>query len=448
MLALLAGIACVFANAFFVAAEFAFARVRSTRLEALAKAGDPLARRALAVHKRLTSYLAATQLGITIASLGLGWLGEPALASLIEPAFGFLGLPQSWLHGVAGAIAFATISLLHIVLGELVPKSVAVMRPAEIARYSAFPLQAFYLLAFPALWLLDRLSQATLRFFSLPAPEEAEGALSLEELRAILAASLEGAHAEKQRFVIERVFIASDRPVRAIMVPRMDMQVLSMQEPLEAAIERMQKLGFSRYPLSTDGDLDHIVGYVHVKDILFALPSQKSNCTLGDFKREILIVPESTKLGDLFDRFQRTKIPIALVVDEYGGTSGLVTVDDVIAELLGDLTDEVKSAEQPRLIRTEDGTIMVDGALPVDELRLEGIVIDEVPLDGVDTVGGLVLAKLGRIARPGDRLQIGSWRAVVLEVRGRRVKRLKLCPVGEWGCPPEGKPIEEGGFDA
>lgn len=425
MLALVAAIVCVIANAFFVGAEFALAKVRPTSLEAAARSGDdPEAERTLRILEKLDEYLAATQLGITLASLGLGWLGEPAVAELIEPALHEMGL-GTWTHPVAFAIGFAVISTLHIVVGELVPKSLGITRSEQIARLSSRPLRVFYIAIFPALWLLNRTSNLVLRALRLPAPDHAEGKLSLEELRLLIAASLTGTEADQQREILERVIRATDRPVRAIMVPRVDMQILSLNEDFEAALGRIRRQGFSRYPVCTDDNPDQVVGYVYVKDLL--LREGRERPTLQSLKRDILIVPEGRTVGEILTEFQRTKIPIALVVDEYGGTSGLVTMEDAVAEIVGDITDELKGASQPRIVTESDGSVVVDGSLPIDDLELGGAKLPE--QEDADTVGGYVLGRLGRLAGPGDRIDVPGWAGIVEDVRQRRVHRVRFVKV-------------------
>ncbi len=425
MLALAAAIVCVLANAFFVGAEFALARVRPTSLEAAARTGDTAAARALEVHGRLSHYLAATQLGITLASLGLGWLGEPAVAGLLEPLLERFDLSESVIHGIAATVGFSVISMFHIVIGELVPKSLGLTNAIGIARLASGPLKAFYLVSFPALWVLNHASTFVLRALRLPAPDHAEGKLSLEELRLLIAASLTGEEADQQREILERVLRATDRPVRAIMVPRVDMQVLSLAQDFDVALGRIRKHGFSRYPVCTDDNPDHVVGYVYVKDLL--LREGRERPTLESLKRDILIVPESRTVGEILTEFQRSKIPIALVVDEYGGTSGLVTLEDAVAEIVGDITDEMKGASQPRINTEADGSVTVDGSLPVDDLELEGWKLPE--QEDSDTVGGYVLGRLGRLAGPGDRIELDGWVAVVEDVRQRRVHRVRFMKV-------------------
>lgn len=439
---LLLSLACVAANAFFVAAEFALAKVRPSALEALAKQGDKEAERAYGITKKLDAYLSATQLGITLASLGLGWLGEPALAHLIESALALVGAvedtgnPPAWVHGIAATFAFGVISIAHIVVGELVPKSLAIQRPEQVSRWSSRPLQLFYYLSFPALWVLNGASNMVLRLLRLPTMEHAEGKLSLEELQLLIQASFSNRGLEgTKRELLERVLRATDRPVRAVMIPRVDMQVISLQADFDTCMSQVRRFGYSRYPVAEDGDPDKIVGYLYVKDLLMAARRPRGN--IGDLKRDILFVPESRSVGELLNEFQATKIPIALIVDEYGGTSGLVTLEDVVEELVGDIQDELHM-DGPRIRLTEEGGAVVDGSFPMGDLELDGL--EAPPIEGAETVGAYLLATLGRLAHPGDRIRLGAFDAVVEDVRERRVHRVAIRPTSEDSPDPSSIP--------
>jgi len=420
VLALIGALVCVLANAFFVAAEFALAKVRSTSLETRAKAGDALAHRALLVQRRLDEFLPATQLGITLASLGLGSLGEDALKGILLPPLHWMHVPEHLAESIASGVGFGVISSLHIVVGELVPKSLAIQRPEDVARYSATILQGFYYIVYPALFFFNVGSKLVLTMLRMPAPDHAEGKLSLEELRLLIRATV-GDEEGQKRDLLERVLRATDRPVRAIMVPRVDMEILSLAWPIERWREVVRTRGFSRYPVSSDANPDHVVGYVYVKDLIFG---DRDRPDPSKLRRDILIVPEARTVGEILQEFQRTKIPIALVVDEYGGTSGLVTLEDAVAEIVGHIGDEVTSATAPGARVDEDGSVVVDGALPIEDLSLDGIQMPEHA--EVDTVGGLVVAVLGRLASPGDRVEVGGWEVVVEDVRARRVGRVRF----------------------
>lgn len=439
LLALAAALFCVLANGFFVAAEFALARVRPTALETLAMRGDPRAARALEATRQLDSYLTATQFGITLASLALGWLGEPAIAHFLRPPLSQLGLAESGVHGVATAVAFTVISFLHIVLGELAPKSLAILRPEQTARMTAGLMHGFFVLMYPILSLLNGLSAYVLRRAGVSdSVSESEAVLSAEELRLVVQSSFAGDEARTKRDLLERVLRATDRPVRALMIPRVDMHILSLGDTFESWMAAIRRSGFSRYPVSADGDPDHVLGYVYVKDLLLSEGVPRRG--IQAFKRDVLFVPESCSVGELLGRFQQTSIPMGIVVDEYGGTEGLVTVEDVVEELVGELHDELDT-EAPRIEAREDGSFLVDGMLPVGDLPIAGL--DGAEHSSGDTVSGYVIAQLGRLAHPGDRIRIGQYEVTVEDVRRRRIGRVALRPRPET-MPPPSATSEEG----
>ena len=432
MLALIAAIVCVFANAFFVAAEFALARVRPTEVEALAHTGDKQAVRTLRISRQLDSYLTATQLGITLASLGLGWLGEPALAHLIEAPLMSVGLSQATVHGVALAVSFGIISILHIVVGELVPKSLAIMQPLTVSRWTSRPMVAFYYAMFVVIYPLNAFSLYLLRRAGLQPGEQSEHELSAEEIRLIVRDSFKDENKQgTKRELLERVLLATDRPVRAIKIPRVDMVTLSLTADIDHWLDTIRKSGFSRYPVSENGDPDKIVGYIYAKDLLLSEAQPKRG--LRVLKRDLLFVPESCTVGDVLTRFRATRIPVAVVVDEYGGTSGLVTVKDLVDELVGDLFDEL-GVDERQLVEREDGVLVADGSLPIADLPFQ------VPVASVngscDTLGGYIIAQLGRLARPGDHVRLGEFEVTVEDVRSRRISRVVLRRGNQSTFPP------------
>ena len=432
MIPLLLAVLCVAANAFFVAAEFAFAKVRPSSLEALARTGDVRAARALRMTGHLDAYLSATQLGITLASLGLGWLGEPALADLIEPPLAEIGASEAVVHGIAYSVAFATISLLHIVVGELVPKSLAIQRPETVSRVTGWTLRVFFLVTYPAMVVLNGLSNAILRLMRLPPVGHSDGKMSPEEMRVVIQASF-GDVNDRKRDLLERVLRGTDRPIRAVMVPRVDMVTVAEDDTVGRCLDLVRRHGHSRYPLCEDGDPDRVLGYVHVKDVLTA--SAQPEQRLEPIRRDVLFVPEGNTVGEVLSEFQMTSIPFAIIVDEYGGTSGLVTVEDVVEEMVGDIQDE-HDLERPRVVSRDDGTVAVDGAVGLDELDFEGLELQ--PIEGADTLGGWVVGSLGRLARPGDQVRAGAWDLRVEDVRRRRVARVAMSR-----RPPSEPPAEE-----
>lgn len=420
------------ANALFVAAEFALARVRPTALESRARSGDLMATRALANARRLDEYLTACQVGITLASLGLGWLGKPAIAGFLLGPLGLFGLEARTVDGIATAIAFIVISALHVVIGELVPKSLAILKPEQVSRWTAQPMAAFFWLSYPALYVLNGTSNLVLKAFGLTPAREAEVKHSQDEIRLIVEASFGSSDKERlKRELLERVLRSTDRPVRALMLPRVDMHTLSLSQTLEQWLTEIRKSGFSRYPVTQEGNADHIRGYVYVKDLLLAQTPPRNG--LRGLLRDLLFVPESLPLGEVLTRFRRSNIPIAIVVDEYGGTSGLVTVEDVVEELVGDLQDELDVAETQVELQA-DGTIVVDGSVPLGNVPLDGVQYDGTIAS--DTVGGYIIEQLGRLAHPGDRVQIGGYEATVEDMRRRRIGRVAFRPHRPTTAPP------------
>ncbi len=435
LLALLLAIVCVIANGFFVAAEFALAKVRPSALEASAQKGDRRAEEGIHLTQHLDAYLSATQLGITLASLALGWLGEPAVATFVAPLLHWLALPESWIHPIALSISFGIITLLHIVIGELVPKSIAIRYPVKIVRWSARPLRLFHGFSLPILYVLNGLSNWLLERVGVPPAQESSSSLTADELRVMVQTALSETEGDvTKRVLIERVLRGIDRPVRSIMVPRVDMQLVRLDESFEDCLEKVRRFGFSRFPVAEDGNPDHVMGYIFVKDLLLAKPELRSQLRL--LKRDILYVPESISVGELLREFRVTRIPMAIVVDEYGGTSGLITVEDAVEEVVGEIQDE-HDAEEPKVTQREDGMVVVDGSYLLGDLELDNFE----PPEGEEgeTVGSYVLTQLGRLAHPGDCVRLGSYRMTVEDIRRRRVHRVSLKFVPPTSPPDDGE---------
>jgi CBS domain containing-hemolysin-like protein len=415
----------IFLNAFFVTTEFAIVKVRATRVQERLRKGIRGAAAAQAVIRDLDAYLSATQLGITLASLGLGWIGEPAFATLIGPLLGALGVwSPAVVHSIALALAFALITFLHIVLGELAPKTLAIQRPEQVALAVATPLRIFYRLFYPALWLLNASSTLFLRLLGLSPASEAELVHSEEELRLLLAESHRtGALSTSKRKLLENVFDYTRRSAKHIMVPRAEIVYLSLLRTLDENLDTIRNSQHTRFPLC-ESDVDHVVGMIHAKDLFHAEDRVHETSDLLQLKREILFVPETRSLDLLQRDFQQRRMHMAVVVDEYGGTSGLVTLEDILEEIVGEIQDEF-DVESPRMESTPEGYV-VDGLVLIEEVgeRL-GV---HLPPDESNTLGGLVIARLGRIARLGDLVRLDGYDVKVIEMKGRRVSKLLLTP--------------------
>jgi CBS domain containing-hemolysin-like protein len=412
----------VLLNAFFVAAEFAMVRVRATRMMALAEAGHLRARVAAAMQRRLGAFLSATQLGITLASLGLGWIGEPAFAHLLAGVFATLGIESpTVIRNTSVAVAFALITVLHIVVGELAPKFYAIRATERLALWVALPMRVFQIVFAPALWLLDRASEGTLRLLGVTAETSGELAHSEEELRLLLAEShRHGALSAAKRQLLENVIDYTERTARHVMIPRGDIAYLSLARSLEENLAVVTQRAATRFPLAST-DIDHVIGMVHVKDLFNRRDQLRSSEDLAAVKREILFVPESRPLDALQRDFQQSRTHMAIVVDEYGGTSGLVTLEDVIEEIVGEIQDEF-DREPPAVEETPQGLVF-NGLTLIDEVA-ERLGIKLAEIADVSTIGGFVTARVGRMPRPGDRVAVDGYDLTVVEIRGRRVTKV------------------------
>jgi CBS domain containing-hemolysin-like protein len=414
----------VLLNAFFVAAEFAIVKIRASRLETLVRQGNLFAKSARHVAQQLDAYLPLTQLGITAASLGLGWIGEPAVAALLRPLFvqaGFDSEPA--VHSLAFVLAFASITFVHIVLGELAPKMLAIQRSEGIALAVALPLRALRVLFLPVLWLLETSSNALLRIIGFDALRE-DLAHSEEELRIILAESARmGTVSGAKRRLLENVFDYSGKTAKDVMLPRAEIAYVSLARIWPENQQIIRSTHHTRYPLCTLG-LDHVVGMVHIKDLLESPTEIASSEDLLKKKREILFIPESMTVEDLQRQFQQKRMHMAIVVDEYGGTAGLVTLEDVLEELVGEIQDEF-DRESPKIQKTAEGQV-IDGLLQVSEVNDKlGLGLEETD---ARTVAGYVTEELGRIARVGDRVTVNGRELRVVEMKGRRIARVLVAP--------------------
>ncbi len=412
-------------NAYFVAAEFALVSARKTRLEESAREGDGKATLALRVIQSLNRYISATQLGITLASLGLGWVGEPALARLLEGFF--RGLPATVAavatHGVAVAIAFTIITTLHIVLGELVPKTVALLFPETVSRWLVIPLIGFAWVMHYPIALLHNTARALLRISGIKASQTHDRLHSPEEIRILVEQSEEGGSLGAQDArLLEGVFEFSEKTAEEVMTPRTEMIALEADLSVEAAADAVAEAGRSRYPVYSES-LDEITGVVLAKDILRAV-RQRPGATVKSIVREPLFVPGTREVEDVLTDMKRLKTHLAVVLDEYGGTAGLVTMEDLLEEIVGEIFDEHDAVAQVHKSTTTDGSLTLDGAMTVADFNNRF----EAELDDADytTVGGFLFGQLGRLPREGDRVSVAPFEFQIVTMAGRRVDTVKV----------------------
>ena len=411
-------------NAFFVAAEFAMVRVRGTQLDELAAEGSARGRLAAHIIDHIDSYLSACQVGITMASLGLGWIGEPGVAALISPLFGWLiDRNETLFHVISFAIAFALITYLHIVVGEQAPKYFAIQRALVTSLWLAYPLHVFYRVAYPFIWFVNTSANRILKAIGIPVgPGEIADAHSDEELRLLVAASArQGKLDESERVIVGNALNFADTLVRQVMIPRTE--IIAVPEELDLAgliaIARQHRL--SRFPVYRD-DLDHIVGVVHVKDLVGV--DRGSKARAHDIMRKVPAIPETLRLDQALAEFRRQHAQLAIVIDEYGGTAGLVTLEDVLEQLVGEVGDEFEKDSAPAIKEEAPGVYVVNGLVSLTELRerLHIELIDE----PYDTVGGMVFGRLGRVAQVGDAIEAEGYRFQVTAVDGRRVSQVRI----------------------
>ncbi len=417
---LVLGLLLVLANGFFVAAEFALVKVRPTQIDPHVAAGERRGRVARHMVRHLDAYLSATQLGITLASLALGWIGSPAFAWIVEPVVTFFaGDNPALVHSVAATFAFLVITILHIVLGELAPKSLAIRKPEPTALWVALPLFLFYKLTYPMIWLLNHAANAMLRLVKIQPVSEGELAHSEEELRLLLASTGGTRLSEQKRELLDNVFELSHRVARQIMVPRADVVYLSTTLPVAENLRIARKSGHTRFPLCK-GDLDHTIGLVHIKDIF---RTERPLQSLEEVARQIVFVPDSLRLDRLLKRMRAERFHMAAVMDEYGGVSGVVAFEDVIEEIVGPVQDEF-DLEKPELVAAGDGSYQVSGGMLVEELEAAlGVEFSE---RDEDTIGGVVLSELGRLPSAGERVEVGPLEIEVVDVRRNRIVSLRI----------------------
>jgi len=414
----------VFANGFFVAAEFSIVTVRKTRIDQLIAEGH---RGARAVRRAVSApdrYIAATQLGITMASLGLGWMAEPAIATLIEPTFGFLPahLAVTTTHSVSVAIAFLIITALELVFGELTPKWIALERSEATAMWLVRPLEIFMRIFSPFIRLVHVTAQTVIKMLGLHGADRRAMVHSEEELKMLVTASQEaGVLEEQEEQMLHRVFGFADLTAGQVMIPRTELVAVAAETPREELIAQIARGRHTRLPVYRD-DLDDVVGMLHVGDLLRALASGDSAVNAGALAREVLTVPETLGADDLMGEMRRRRAREALVIDEYGGTAGLVTFESLMERIVGEIPGE--TGAQARIVVRPDGSADIDGLALVTDVNAQfGLNIDEATYT---TLGGYVLGRLGRRAKVGDTIEVDGRKMRVEALDGMRVAMVWL----------------------
>ena len=412
-------------NAFFVAAEFSLVRVRKSQVEILVDEGRSGAKYTKLVADNVNAYLSACQLGITLASLALGWLGEPAVSQLIEGPLLAIGLPEAAIHGIAIAVGFIVITALHIVVGELIPKSLAIFSTERYALFTATPLVWFYRITYPIMWLFNSITNGVMKLLGHDIANEHE-VYTDEEIKLLIDESTEsGLIDPEQNEYVDNIFDLGDKDAEAIMTPRTNVICLDLEDSLEENLALIMQYKYTRYPVCR-GNKDRIVGFVHVKD-LYTLPPDS---TMEDLRiRTIQAVPEGIPIAKLLQILQAKHTKIAVVIDEHGGTSGIVTMSDIMEQIVGRIDDEYAHGGSDAAVRLDDGSYLVDGAMAIDEVE-ELIGFEPEEASECETTGGLLLSLFDRIPEEGDSVTIedGDDRATftVVDMDRHRIDKIRV----------------------
>lgn len=420
----IAALFLVLLNGFFVLSEFAIVKVRRSKLEEMVKQGKPNASLALKMSNSLDTYLSATQLGITLSSLALGWIGEPALARLIEPTFTyFFGDNPVLLHTVSFTIAFTVITFLHVVFGELIPKSVAISKAETMVLIIARPLYLFWLLFFPLIRFFDIVATFFLKRMGITPASEHELAHSEEEIRIIVNESFKGGYIDSvESEIIKNAVDFSETVAREIMTPRKDMVCINSEKSFEENVSLITTTRYTRYPYCHGGK-DNISGMIHTRDLLNSALNHQI-VDISQFARPIIMVPENASISNILTKMNKERIHIALVVDEYGGTSGLLTMEDILEEIVGDTSDEHDSNNE-MIRKIDEYTYEFDGMVNLEKVEeIMEVIFDEA--EQSVTIGGRVFNLIGRLPEVGDITEDGICNYEILEINHKRIKKL-LC---------------------
>jgi CBS domain containing-hemolysin-like protein len=417
-LALALALFLVLLNGFFVAAEFALARARLTRLDQAREGGSATAALAARQARQIDRYLAACQLGITLASLGLGWVGEPVFAGVVKPLFETVGLADEAAAITAAVVAFAIITVLHVVVGELAPKSIAIQRPEGTARGLAYGLEAFRRLFAPVIWAMNGLGNALVRLVGVR-PASEHDAATAEDLLLLIAESERGGRLDPgEAHMLEGVFDLHERWAAQVMTPRPLVASLRGELPAGDALDTALETPHTRFPVVAAGQ--QVVGAVHLADLARAARAG-SGQRVDELMRTAIVVPERRSLDELLDDLRRAASPLAVVVDEYGELAGVLTIEDILEEIVGEIADERDPT--PDVERVDDETWLAAGHVSLGDLADLGIELVDAR---VTSVGGLVLTELGRPAVAGDVVRRGDWQVTVRSVKGTRILQVEL----------------------
>jgi len=417
----------VFMNGFFVATEFAMVKVRKSRIETLAIDGNKNAKNTLKVVRDLNSYLSACQLGITLASLGLGWVGEPAVADMLMPVFNLFNLSEYTSHSISFILGFSIITGLHIVLGELVPKSLAIISSEKIAMYTALPLIMFYKITYPVMWSFNYSTNLVLKIFGISQVDEHEAAHTDQEIKLLVEDSYKhGLIDQTELTFVDNIFDFSEKTVKEIMIPRTDMACIFIDDSFDEIINYALEEQLTRYPICRDSK-DNVIGFIHIKD-LYRLKFD-GNENIEEIIREIKFVPESLSISELFKTFKIEKSQMAIIIDEFGGTAGLVTIEDILEEIVGEIQDEFDDDGEEDIRKTENGSYVVDGKVIIEDINelLETDIEDE----NIDTIGGWIYFQLKSYPKVKQKITYKNYEFIILKCDRKRISKVLVKKISD-----------------
>jgi CBS domain containing-hemolysin-like protein len=412
-------------NGFFVASEFALVAIRKTRIDELAKKGKKAAQKAQAALNELDTYISSTQLGITLASLALGWVGEPAISVFLSPALNAIPLHFLNPRTESAILAFIIMTFLQIVIGELVPKNISLQRAESTLLKVITPLQLFTTVFKPFISILNKSGELVLKAVGMHSAHSSESTLSEEEVKMVIANSAQKGILEKGEVdMVYKVLQFTDMPIQQIMVPRTEVVAFDSSEKISTLLQKIKKISHSRYPIY-EKTIDNIIGFVHIKDLYNLIDTPKEKKSLKDFSiiRKIIYSIEARPADEVLYEMRKKRIHIGVVMDEYGGTAGIVTLEDIVETIIGDIKDEF---EQPGkdIEKQQDGSYIVNGLTAVARVQQKM----KLPLkgQGYTTVGGLIYGLLGKAPQKGDKVQIGNVSMEVLDLHGKRINTLRV----------------------
>lgn len=414
---------------FFVATEFAIVKVRTSRIDQLVAEGKSGAKAAKHVVTHLDEYLSACQLGITITALGLGWLGEPTVEAMLHPLFERWDLNPSLSHILSFGIAFASVTFLHVVVGELAPKTVAIQKAEAITLAFAKPIILFYKIMYPFIWVLNGSARLLVGLFGLKPASEHELAHSEEELRILLSESYESGEINQNELkYVNNIFEFDERIAKEIMVPRTEIVTLDITDTIDTIIDVIQQEKYTRYPV-IEGEKDNVLGMINIKEILTAKLTQKDlhrESILTSFVKPVIRVIETIPIHDLLVKMQKDRIHMAILIDEYGGTSGLVTVEDILEEIVGDIRDEFDADEIAEIRKVKEGHYLFSSRVLIDEVNdILGIHLSE---EEVDTIGGWFMTK-NLDAKIGDEIEEEGYLFKIIEIDEYHIAYLEVTKI-------------------